>query len=179
MTLAQIASLGRKLTQFLRMFAGCFGRPEGRRLLAVYVRGQLSNLRRKNAEAIALERGEAPRTLQRFLESLKWDAKELSNRQQQIIAAEHAHPEAIGCVDESGIVKSGIHTAGAARQYNGSRGKVENCNVAVHLSYSALGFQVLLDSRVYLKKEWAEDAARRKKVTSPKRSCFRPSPKSR
>ena len=174
MTLQQIAALGKKLTVFLALFADCFGRREPRRLLQVYVEGQLSNLHRKTAETIALHAKTAPRTLQRFLESIKWDEEKLRDRCQQIVARDHAHPEAIGCVDESGTAKSGQQTVGVGRQYNGNRGKVDNCVVGVHLSYSAPGFQVLLDSTIYLPEEFANDPARRKKRTSPTRSSFAP-----
>jgi SRSO17 transposase len=175
MTLKQIAALGRKLTLFLALFADCFGRRDARSLLHVYVKGQLSNLHRKNAEAIALQFNTAPRTLQRFLESIKWDEEKLRDRCQQIVATEHAHPDAIGCVDESGTAKSGNETVGASRQWNGNRGKVDNCVVAVHLSYSAPGFQVLLDSAVYLPEDWANDPARRKKLMCQTRSSSAPS----
>jgi SRSO17 transposase len=177
MTLKQIAALGRKLTVFLARFADCFGRREPRKLLKAYVQGQLSNLHRKNAEAIALQEGVVPRTLQRFLESIKWDEQLLRGRCQQILVREHAHPEAIGCVDESGTAKSGKQTVGVGRQYNGNRGKVDNCVVGVHLSYSAPGFQVLLDSTVYLPEDFANDAARRKKRTCRRR--FRSAPSRR
>ena len=70
MTLQQIAGLGRKLAAFLRLFQDCFGRSEGFALLTVYVKGQLSDLHRKTAEAIALRFGTAPQTLQRLLESI-------------------------------------------------------------------------------------------------------------
>lgn len=179
MTLEQIAALGRKLTWFLALFADCFGRRDARGLLRVYVQGQLSNLHRKTAEAIALQSGTAPRTLQRLLESIKWDEEKLRDRCQKIVAGEHAHPEAIGCVDESGTAKSGKETAGVARQWNGNRGKVDNCVVAVHLSYAAPGFQVLLGSSLYLPEAWANDAARRKKRTFPTRSSSAPSRRSR
>jgi SRSO17 transposase len=178
MTLEQIRALGRKLTSFLSSFADCFGRREARALLQIYVKGQLSNLHRKNAEAIALQFKTAPRTLQRFLESIKWDEEKLRNRCQQIIVKDHAHPEAIGCVDESGTAKSGKHTVGVGRQYNGNRGKVDNCVVGVHLSYSTPGFQVLLDSELYLPEEFASDAARRKKRTSRTRSSSVPNQRS-
>ena len=72
MTLKQIAGLRRKLVAFLRLFSDCFGRSEPRELLRAYVKGQLSNLKRKNVEAIALQFRKAPRTLQRFFESIKW-----------------------------------------------------------------------------------------------------------
>jgi SRSO17 transposase len=178
MTLKQIAALGKRLTSFLALFADCFGRREPRGLLRVYVQGQLSGLHRKTAEAIALGGKTAPRTLQRFLESIKWDEEKLRNHCQQIIATDHAHGEAIGCVDESGTAKSGRQTVGVGRQYNGNRGKVDNCVVGVHLSYSVPGFQVLLDSALYLPKEFAHDAARRKKLTCPTRSSSAPSPRS-
>ncbi len=178
MTLEQISALGRKLSSFLAPFADCFGRCDAGELLKVYVEGQLSNLHRKNAEAIALQGKKPPRTMQRFLESVKWDEERLRDRCQQIIAQEHVHPEAIGCVDESGTAKSGRHTAGVSRQWNGNRGKVDNCVVGVHLSYSAPGFQVLLDSRLYLPESWAHDLARRKKLTCPRRSSSAPSRRS-
>ena len=106
MTLKQISALGRKLTLFLALFADCFGRCDARKLLWVYVRGQLSNLHRKTAETIALQFKTAPRTLQRFLESIKWNEEKLRDRCQEIVAQDHAHPEAIGCIDESGVTKT-------------------------------------------------------------------------
>ena len=172
MTLKEIAALGRKLAAFLGRFADCFGRGEGRVLLTVYVKGQLSDLKRKTAETIALKYRTAPRTLQRFLESIKWDEEKLRDRCQQIVAREHAHPEAIGVVDESGVAKSGKDTVGVGRQWNGNRGKVDNCVVGVHLSYAAPGFQCLLDSRVYLPEQWANDPERRKKTMFPRKWSF-------
>lgn len=179
MTLKQIASLGELLAAFLLLFADCFCSIKGRKLLAVYVGGQLSNLHRKNVEAIALLFRIVPRTLQRLFESIKWNENKLRDRCQQIVAREHAHPLAIGCIDESGVAKSGNDTAGAARQWNGNRGKIDNCCVGVHVSYSAPGFQCLLDSRMYLPEAWANDSERRKKRTCPRRSSFKRSRKSR
>ena len=91
---------------FLGLFVGCFGRREARELLRVYVQGQLSDVHRKTAEGIALRFGTAPRTLQRFLESIKWDEEKFLDRCQQIVAQEHAHPEAVGVV--------GVHLSYAA-----------------------------------------------------------------
>jgi SRSO17 transposase len=176
MTLEQIAQLGRKLILFLALFADCFVGSRGRKLLRTYVKGQLSDVQRKNVEAIALRFNTPPRTLQRFLESIKWDEEKLRDRCQQIVATEHAHQDAIGCIDESGNTKSGPETVGAARQWNGRLGKVDNCMVGVHLSYSALGFQVLLDSRVYLPEAWATDPVRRKTHYIPEDIEFQTKP---
>ena len=176
MTLKELKSVGGMLTSFLFLFGMCFETIAGRRLLRVYVQGQLSDLQRKNCETIALEFDEAPRTLQRFLESIKWDEQRLRNRVQEIVAKDHSHPEAIGLIDESGMHKSGRETAGVARQYNGNRGKIENCIVAVHLGYSAPGFQVILDSQLYLPKDWATDPARREKTYIPDDVEFKTKP---
>ena len=163
MSVEDIAKLGRLLVQFLARFANCFARPAGRRLLAVYVRGLLSDVQRKNAEAIALQQNIAPRTLQRFLESIVWDEELLRDSCQQLIAQEHAHEEAIGSIDETGTAKSGSHTAGVKRQYNGNRGRIEDYVNNVAFAYSVLGFDRLLDARLYLPKESTEDPAKRKK----------------
>jgi len=177
MTLKQIASLGKELAKFLGLFVGRFRSRPGFVLLQFYVQGLLSDLPRKNIETIALEFGKAPRTLQRFVESIKWDEAGVRDDCQRLVARDHAHPEAVGCLDESGTAKSGSHTVGAARQWLGSCGKVDNGVVGVHLSYSSPGLQCLLDSAVYLPKDWADDPERRKKTTSPTRSCSVPSRK--
>ncbi len=158
---------GKLLGQFLARFAPCFASVEGHSLLRTYVQGQLSEVQRKNAEAIALNKSVAPRTLQRFLESIVWDEQRLRDQCQRIIATEHAHPDAIGCIDETGIAQSGKHTAGVKRQHNGNRGKIENCINNVALAYSAPGFDCLLDARLYLPKEWTEDPVQRKKTIYP------------
>src|SRR5438477_12908373 len=124
MTLKQIASLGKELARFLALFACCFRSRPGFALCKIYVQGLLSSLQRKNVEAIALEFGKRPRTLQRFVESIKWDEPRVRDDCQRLVAREHAHEEAIGGIDASGPAKSGAHTVGAARQWQGRRGAV-------------------------------------------------------
>lgn len=176
MTLKQIAGLGKELLLFLALFADCFGRQEPRQLLRVYVEGQLSELQRKSVEPIALEAGTPPRTLQRFLESIRWEEEKLRDGCQQIVAQEHKHPQAIGIVDESGVPKSGDDTVGVDRQWCGRTGKVDNCVVVVHISYATDDFQCLLDSSVYLPKSWANDPQRRAKAHVPEEVEFRTKP---
>ena len=178
MTVKQIAKLGKELGKFLRLFVGYFCSQPGFALLSVYVQGLFSNVPRKNIEAIALELGTPPRTLQRFVESIKWSEIGVRDQCQRLVALDHAHPEAIGCLDESGTAKSGVDTVGVARQWLGSCGKVDNGVVGVHLSYCAPGFQCLLDSELYLPQEWTDDPVRRKKTTFPTASCSVPSRRS-
>src|SRR5260370_2683217 len=123
MTLKQIASLGKELAKFLALFACCFRSRPGFALCTIYVQGLLSSLQRKNVEAIALEFGKRPRTLQRFVESIKWDEPRVRDDSQRLVGREHAHEEAIGCIDESGTAKSRGDTLGAPLQWRGCRGE--------------------------------------------------------
>ena len=144
------------------------------RLLAIYVRGLLSEIGRKNVETIALQQGVAPRTLQRFLQTIKWDHDRVLRRCRQLIAIEHTDSNAIGVIDETGTAKSGSHTVGVKRQYNGNRGKIENAVVNVAASFATSTFQCLIGAQIYLPKEWADDFPRRKKHTFQTTSSFAP-----
>jgi SRSO17 transposase len=169
----QISELGDRLMGFLVELDDCFGRCEARDHLRSYVRGQLSDLRRKSIEPIALQSGIPPRTLQRFLESVRWDELRLRDRLQWIVARDHAHPQAIGTIDESGHPKKGRHTAAVKRQWCGNTGKIDNCVVSVHLGYVAGDFQCLLDSDLYLPKDWADDPVRRAAAYIPDEVAYR------
>jgi len=125
MDVRQIRKVGRSLPRFLNEFADCYGRCDTRRYLKIYVDGQMSNLHRKSVEPMALRAGVPPRSLQAFLGLLEWDEDRLVDRLQRIVARDHAHPWAIGTIDETGMRKDGHHTACVQRQWCGSLGKVE------------------------------------------------------
>jgi len=114
-----------------------------------------------------------PRTLQYFLSDIPWDHQRLRNRLQWHIAAEHSHCRAIGVIDESGNPKKGNYTCGVQRQCCGNTGKIDNCVVGVHLGYIADDFQCLLDSDLYLPKDWANDTARRRQAKIPDDVIYR------
>jgi len=175
MTVEQIMALGPALADFLEQFGDCFGRPEPRQHLSHYIRGQLSDLPRKSAEPIALFNDIAPRTLQEFLGSDAWDHDRLRARLQQIVARDHADPQAIGIVDDSGHPKKGKKTAGVQWQYCGNTGKTDNCVVSVHLGYASFDttFHVLIDSSLYLPQSWDEDRARCREAGIPDAVVYR------
>lgn len=173
MDIAQIKGIGKELNAFLSQFDDCFSRSGSRQNLRAYVNGQLSNLPRKSIEPIALAANIPPRTLQCFLSILPWDHQRLRDKIQWVVAAEHAHPSAIGVVDDSGNPKKGVHTAGVQWQWCGNTGKTDNCVVGVHIAYVADDFQCLLDSDVYLPKDWANDPGRRKKAGIPDDVVYR------
>ena len=176
MDVRQIRKVGRALPRFLDEFGDCFGRCDTRRYLRVYVDGQMSELHRKSVEPMALRAGVPPRSLQAFLGLLEWDEDRLVDRLQQHVARDHAHPWAIGVVDETGCGKDGRHTACVQRQWCGSLGKVENCVVSVHTGYAVGGFHCVLDSDLFVSEDWADDPVRRKEVGMPGEVVHRSKP---
>jgi SRSO17 transposase len=167
MDVGQIRKVGRALPRFLDEFSDCFGRCDTRSYLRVYVDGQMSGLHRKSVEPMALRAGVPPRSLQAFLGLLEWDEDRVVDRLQQTVARDHAHPWAIGIVDETGCGKDGGHTACVQRQWCGSLGKVENCVVSVHTGYAVGNFHSVLDSDLFVPKDWADDPVRRNEVGMP------------
>ncbi len=176
MDVAKIQRVGRGLEAFLAEFSDCFGRCDTEAYLEVYVEGQNSDLQRKSAEPIALRAGVVPRSLQVFLGSANWDEQRMIDRVQEIVARDHSHPYAIGLIDETGSAKKGVHTACVQRQWNGNRGKVDNCVVSVHLGYTAKQFHSLLDGDLFLPESWANDWERRERAGIPEDVTHRSKP---
>ena len=176
MTTNQILSLGPELASFLGEFAGCFGRSEPRGKLEIYVRGQLGQLPRKSVEPMALAAGVKPRMLQEFLASDDWNEEQMCSRVQCIVARDHADPQAIGVIDESGHPKKGAKTAGVSRQYCGNTGKIDNCVMTVHLTYTSFDgkFRTMLDSSLYLPQCWHDDRDRCRAAKIPDDLVYRP-----
>ena len=176
MTTNEIADLCVELADFLGEFRGCFGRAETRRKLETYLRGQLSQLPRKSVEPIALDAGIAPRSLQEFLASDVWDEDLLRTLVAQIVTRDHSDEQSIGIIDESGHPKNGIKTPGVSRQYCGRTGKVDNCAMTVHLTYSDFNgdFHTMVDSELYLPKAWGEDRERCRAAKIPDSVVYRP-----
>jgi SRSO17 transposase len=152
----QIRSLGPKLKSFLKQFDDCFLRSDTREHLPVYVRGQLSDLPRKNCEPIADAADMPPRTLQQFLSLLDWDHALMKAKLQHLVAAQHAGEHSIGIIDETACPKKGEKTPGVQRQWCGATGKKDNCVVTVHLAYAWDSFHCLLDSELFLPESWSQ-----------------------
>ncbi len=170
----QIRSLEPMLIGYLEQFEDCFQRRDTRAHFPVYVRGQLSELVRKSVEPIALAAGVPVRTLQEFLTHLVWDENRMRETLAEIVVRDHAHPESIGIIDETGWVKKGDQTPGVQRQYCGSVGKQENSIITVHLGYSAGDFHCLVDGDLYLPESWHADRARCENAGIPEEVVYRP-----
>jgi SRSO17 transposase len=175
MDAAQIAGLAPTLDRYLGNFDDCFGRSEPAGHLRTYIKGQFSDLPRKSIEPMALAAGTPPRTLQDFLGGAKWDQDLMREKVQRIIAADHAHPHAVGVIDETSFVKKGDKTPGVKRQYCGALGKIDNCVVSVHLGYATPGgFHAQLDGELFLPEDWAQDRDRCRACGVPDDVLYRP-----
>jgi SRSO17 transposase len=170
----QIRRLQPMLNRYLAQFDDCFSRSEPAANLRVYVNGQLSDLLRKSIEPMADRAGVPPRTLQQFLSLADWNDPRMTDRLEQIVARDHGHRMSIGAVDETGHPKKGNKTAGVQRQWCGASGKVDNCVVTVHISYTAGAFHTLLPGDLFLPKVWSEDRARCRAAGIPDGLVHRP-----
>ena len=169
-----------RLREFLARYRPHLGRREVQGLVETYVRGLLSDARKKNAEAMALEIGEGRvRALQRMLVSARWDENAVVCEHQGAISELVGSRDGILVIDDTGFEKKGVYSCGVGRQYSGSLGKVDNCQVGVFLSYAVPGKgHTLIDRRLYLKEEWfsAEWEERRRRARVPEEAVFRTKP---
>jgi SRSO17 transposase len=183
MTEDQVAGLGPAFTEFLGGFRKCFPRRPTFKHLATYCRGLISDLPRKSVEPIALAAGTAVRTLQEFLTHHAWDHDGLLRRLQRRIVTEHLPGPSdasaddlgvIGLIDETSVPKKGDKTPGVQRQYCGSRGKIDNCIVTVHLAVRHGAFLAMLDSDLFLPEEsWDMNRRRCKDAHIPQDITYR------
>jgi SRSO17 transposase len=140
-----------------------FYRTESRRHAEQYVRGLLAPIERKNGWTIAEYVGESePKALQRFLNLSPWDADALLELNREYAMEHLADPGAILVADPTGFPKKGTKSVGVQRQYSGTLGRIDNCQIATFLGYVTPDRdRVLVDRRLYLPKEsWLADPAR-------------------
>jgi SRSO17 transposase len=140
-----------------------FYRTESRRHAEQYVRGLLAPIERKNGWTIAEYVGESePKALQRFLNLSPWDADALLELNREYAMEHLADPGAILVADPTGFPKKGTHSVGVQRQYSGTLGRIDNCQIATFLGYVTPDRdRVLVDRRLYLPKEsWLADPDR-------------------
>ncbi len=154
--------VGWRLAAFHRRFAPHFGRPEARRRSEQYLRGLLvQQTDRRNAENLAEVIPDAtPRALQRLLTEAPWDAAAVNDELQAYLAEHLTTPHGVFILDETGFPKQGTKSAGVARQYCGTLGKIGNCQVGVFLASASERGQALVDGRLYLPQAWTADGAR-------------------
>jgi SRSO17 transposase len=168
-----------ELWEFQSTFHDCFGRSEPRAHFFDYMVGQCSKLGRKSIEPMALEvEGGTIRGLQRFISDVVWDEEQMRWNYHQLVAEEMGDPDGVLMFDETGFVKKGKDSVGVARQYCGTLGKVENCQVGVFAGYASRHGYALVDKRLFLPEVWWTEAyaARRTRCNVPDELTFQSKP---
>jgi SRSO17 transposase len=169
---AAIAGMIARLERFAQPFCDCLRRPEQREHAQTYVRGLLSDVDRKNAEAIAYRHDEDRQGLQTFLGTAPWDHQPLLFELTRQVGDALGEADGVIVFDPSAFPKKGRHSVGVARQWCGRLGKVENCQVGVFMGYVSRTEHALVDVRLYLPKEWVKDRKRRRECGVPKEILY-------
>src|SRR5215211_1672095 len=140
--------------------AGRFARAEPRARVLAYLRGLLGQSERKNGWTLAEAAGEvSPDGMQRLLRTADWDADAVRDELRSYVL-ERLGPGGVLIVDETGFIKKGTRSAGVARQYTGTTGKIDNCQIGVFLAYATGAGRALIDRELYLPKAWTDDRER-------------------
>ena len=168
-----LADIAPRLEQFMQPFVECLARKEQVDHALTFVRGLLSDLDHRNVESIAYRFGQERMPLQWFIGVSKWDDRPLREELTRQIARDLGDPEGVLVFDPSSFPKSGRESVGVARQWCGRLGKVENCQVAIYLGYVSRHEHAIVDTRLFLPREWTSDKARMKKAGVPKGTKFR------
>ena len=155
-----------------------FGRVEPRRRLAAYLKGLLAPVERKNGWQLAEVAGDrTPDGVQEFLSRVRWDADAVRDDLLAYVGAHLGDPGGVLVLDETGFLKKGTKSAGVQRQYSGTAGRIENCQIGVFLGYASRYGRALIDRALYLPEGWAEDRARRVGAKIPDGVAFATKPK--
>ena len=160
-----------------RRIGPLFARSEARARAIAYLAGLLSPVERKNSWQLAEITGDTtPYGFQHLLGRADWDPDALRDHLRSYITDYLAEPDAVGVLDETGFLKKGTHSAGVARQYSGTAGRIENCQIGVFLAYATSRAQTLLDRELYLPAEWTTDRARAQAAGIPQERTFATKP---
>lgn len=162
-----------ELGAFLEPFGELVRRSESRESMERYATGLLADLDRKTAAGIGRSLpGTNAQRIQEFLTNTAWDAEQMDRLRVEHML-EHASVGAgVVVIDDTGIPKKGRHSVGVARQYSGTLGRVDNCQIVVSAHYVDRVFDWPLTARLYLPKQWAADQQRRGKAHVPEEISF-------
>src|SRR6266699_3427251 len=172
-TFADVWKWGQELERIHARIAPRFARSGPRRRALSYLKGIVSSIKRKNGWHLAEYAGECrPDGMQRLLNSAVWDADLVRDDLRAYIQERLGDPHAVLVIDETSFRKRGKKSAGVKKQYCGTTGAIENCQVGVFLSYVSTKGHTLIDRELYLPKEWIDDPARCRESGIPEETRF-------
>ncbi len=173
----EIAGWAEELESLHARLAPHVVRMEPRRRMRAYLEGLLGGAERRNGWHLAEAAGEStPYGMQRLVASASWDADQVRDDLQAYGAEHLGNAEAVLVVDETGFLKKGTKSAGVARQYSGTVGRIENCQIGVFLAYAAPEGVALIDRELYVPKAWIEDRERCREAGIPDDVSFATKP---
>jgi SRSO17 transposase len=176
-TLNEVVGWADGLRQLAGRLARHFARSEPRRRVFAYLRGLLAPVERKNGWQLAEAAGDrTPDAVQDFLSRVHWDADAVRDDLRDCVVEHLGEPQATLVPDETGFLKKGTKSVGVQRQYSGTAGRIENCQIGVFLAYVSRRGQAFIDRALYLPGSWAEDRARRAEAGVPESLTFRTKP---
>ncbi|MGK5533595.1 IS701 family transposase [Streptomyces sp. URMC 129] len=150
-----------ELEELLVRIGHRFGRGDLRRRMRAYVHGLLGPVGRKNGWQLAEYAGHrTPSGLQHLLGRACWDPDEIRDDLQEYVAEKLGHPDGVLIIDDTGFVKKGTTSAGVQRQYSGTAGRTENCQIGVFAAYASPAGRTLVDRELYVSKSWTSDPDR-------------------
>jgi SRSO17 transposase len=143
------------------LVAGRFAQADSRRRARMYLLGLLSGAERKNSWTLAEQAGDlTPDGMQRLLNLYRWDADTVRDDLRAYVLEHLADPSGVFVADETGFLKKGTKSAGVQRQYSGTAGRIENCQLGVFLTYVSARGRALIDRELYLPASWTTDRER-------------------
>ena len=157
--------------------ASRFRRAEVRMRAKRYLTELLDQVERKNGWQLAEQAGEAgPQGVQRLLNAAEWDVDAARDDLRAYVVECLGDLGGVLIVDETGFLKKGAKSAGVQRQYSGTAGRIENCQIGVFLAYATPKGRAFLDRALYLPREWVHDPARRAEAGIPAAVAFATKP---
>jgi SRSO17 transposase len=137
------------------LIASRFAQADSRRRARMYLLGLLSGAERKNSWTLAEQAGDlTPDGMQRLLNFYRWDADVVRDDLRGYVLEHLDDPSGVVVADETGFLKKGTKSSGVQRQYSGTAGRIENCQLGVFLTY------VSADRELYLPVSWTDDRER-------------------
>ena len=168
---------GQQLDSVARRIGARFARSETRDHVRAYLIGLLGPVQCKNAWQVAEQIGDDdPDGVQYLMGRADWDPDAVRDDLRASVVETLGDPDAVLILDETGFLKKGVHSAGVARQYTGTAGRIENAQVGVFLAYASRHGTALLDRALYLPKQWADDPGRCEKAGVPEATPFATKP---
>ena len=171
--LETVEGWARDLERLGEWISARFTRAEPRARALAYLKGLMSDIPRKNGWQLAEFAGETtPDGMQRLLSTADWDVNGVRDDLCRYVIETLGTPAGVLVVDESGFLKKGTYSVGVKRQYSGTAGRIENCQIGVFLGYAGENGYALIDRELYLPQEWRADAARRATAKVPEEIEF-------